>query len=97
MIDVTGLVWTVFSGLSVLVIEDVQEAGEVICVRVARKLAGRAGARLLPARSILVSRHPALRVLLRIPLPVLGVPKAYHHEPSKPRMRAHPVPAVTDG
>src|SRR5215470_15439165 len=33
MIDVTGLVGTVFSGLSALVIEDVEDAGEVICVR----------------------------------------------------------------
>ena len=34
---------------------------------VARELAGRAGARLLPALGILVSRHTALRALLRIP------------------------------
>ena len=33
MIDVTKLVMTVFSGLSALVIEDVEDAGEVICVR----------------------------------------------------------------
>src|SRR5690242_8478508 len=33
MIDVTDLVGTVFSGLSALVIEDAEEAGEVICVR----------------------------------------------------------------
>ena len=33
MIDVTELVRTVFSGLSALVIEDVEDAGEVICVR----------------------------------------------------------------
>ena len=33
MIDVTKLVGTVFSGLSALVIEDVEDAGEVICVR----------------------------------------------------------------
>src|SRR5436190_3569618 len=33
MIDVTELVGTVFSGLSALVIEDVEDAGEVICVR----------------------------------------------------------------
>jgi hypothetical protein len=42
---------------------------------VARELAGRAGARLLPALGIMVSRHTALRVLLRIPLPVLAVPR----------------------
>ena len=33
MIDVTELVGIVFSGLSALVIEDVEDAGEVICVR----------------------------------------------------------------
>ena len=33
MIDVTELAGTVFSGLSALVIEDVEDAGDVICVR----------------------------------------------------------------
>ena len=33
MIDVTELVRTVFSGLSALVLEDVEDAGDVICVR----------------------------------------------------------------
>ena len=33
MIDMTELVGIVFSGLSALVIEDVEDAGEVICVR----------------------------------------------------------------
>jgi transposase len=158
MIDVTELVGTVFSGLSVLVIEDVEDAGDVICVRartrdgavacpgcgaetarvheyrertaadvpvdgrrvlvrvrvrrmrcpalgctvqtfreqvpgvldryqrrisrlaaqlstVARELAGRASARLLPALGIGVSRHTALRVLLKIPLPEVTVPR----------------------
>jgi transposase len=158
MSDVTGLVSIVFSGLSALIIEDVQDAGEVIVVRartadeavacpacgtptgrvhgyhervaadvpvdgrrvlvrlrarrmrcpvtgcprqtfreqvpglidryqrrtlrlagqvsaVARELAGRAGARLLAALGILVSRHTALRVLLRIPLPPMAVPR----------------------
>ena len=158
MIDAIGLVGTVFSGLSVLVIEDVEDAGDVIAVRartpggpvacpgcgaetgrvhgyhgrtaadvpvdgrrvlvrvrvrrmrcpvpgckmqtfreqvpgvldryqrrttrltgqvsaVARELAGRAGARLMPALGIVVSRHTALRLLLRIPLPVLAVPR----------------------
>jgi hypothetical protein len=150
MIDVIELVRTVFSGLSALVIEDVGDAGDVICVRartrdvavacrgaapkrpacmntasgrrrtfpwmaaaswsgcgsagcaaqrwrvqtfreqvpgvldryqrrisrltaqvsaVARELAGRASARLLPALGIMVCRHTALRVLLKIPLP----------------------------
>jgi transposase len=158
MIDVTELVGTVFSGLSALVIEDVEDAGDVICVRartrdgavrcpgcgaetarvheyrertaadvpvdgrrvlvqvrvrrmrcpaldckvqtfreqvpgvldryqrrisrltaqvskVARELAGRASARLLPALGIMVSRHTALRVLLTIPLPEAAVPR----------------------
>jgi len=157
MIDVIELVGTVFSGLSALVIEDVGNAGEVICVRartqdeavacpacgtetarvheyrertvadvpvggrrvlvkvrvrrmrcpvtgckvqtfreqvpgildryqrrttrlaaqvsaVARELAGRASARLLPALGIAVSRHVMLRVLLKIALPALAVP-----------------------
>lgn len=158
MIDVTGLVGTVFSGLSGLVIEDVEDAGEVIVVRartpggpaacpgcgtetgrvhgyhvrtaadvpadgrrvlvkvrarrmrcpvpdckvqtfreqvpgvleryqrrisrltaqvsaIARELAGRASARLVPALGIAVSRHTALRVLLKIPLPALVGPR----------------------
>ena len=158
VIDVTELVRAVFSGLSGLVIEDVEDAGDVIAVRagtaggavacpdcgtetarvhgyhertaadvpadgrrvlvrvrvrrmrcpvtgcprqtfreqvpgvlgryqrrtarltgqvsaVARELAGRAGARLLPALGILVSRHTALRALLRIPLPEAPVPR----------------------
>src|SRR5215470_10589984 len=158
MSDVTRLVSTVFSGLSALVIEDVEDAGEVILVRartagravacpacgtqtarvhgyhvrmaadvpldgrrvlvrvrvrrmrcsvtgcprqtfreqvpgvidryqrrtsrlagqvaaVARELAGRAGARLLQALGIPVSRHAVLRVLLRISLPVVAVPR----------------------
>jgi hypothetical protein len=158
MIDAMELVRTVFSGLSALVIEDVEDAGEVICVRartrggavacpgcgtatarvheycertvadvpaggrrvvvkvaarrmrcpvlgcarqtfreqvpgvmaryqrrtprltgqvsaVARELAGRAGARLVPALGILASRQTLLRVLLAIPLPVMTVPR----------------------
>ena len=42
---------------------------------VARELAGRASARLLPALGIGVSRHTMLRVLLKIPLPALTVPR----------------------
>ena len=158
MIDVTVLVRIVFSGLSALVIHDVEDAGDAIVVRartrseavacpgcgaetsrvhgyhertaadvpvdgrrvlvkvrvrrmrcpaldckvqtfreqvsgvleryqrrisrltaqvsaVARALAGRASARLLPALGIGISRHTALRVLLRIPLPALEVPR----------------------
>ena len=42
---------------------------------VARELAGRASARLLPALGIAASRHAMLRVLLKIPLPALAVPR----------------------
>jgi transposase len=42
---------------------------------VARELAGRASARLLPALGITASRHTALRVLLKIPLPDAAVPR----------------------
>jgi transposase len=42
---------------------------------VARELAGRASVRLLPALGILVCRHTALRVLLKIPLPGMEVPR----------------------
>jgi transposase len=42
---------------------------------VTRELAGRASARLLPALGIDVSRHTALRVLLRVTLPALEVPR----------------------
>jgi transposase len=42
---------------------------------VVRELAGRAGARLLPALGIFASRHTALRVLLRVPLPAVTVPR----------------------
>lgn len=158
MIDMTELVGIVFSGLSALVIEDVEDAGEVICVRartrggavacpgcgaetsrvhgyhqrtaadvpvdgrrvvvkvrvrrmrcpaldctvqtfreqvagvleryqrrvcrltaqvsaVAHELAGRASARLLPTLGVTTSRDTALRVLLKIPLPALAVPR----------------------
>jgi transposase len=158
MIDVAKLVGILFSGLSVLVIEDINDAGEIIVVQartrdeavacpgcgaetvrvhgyhertaadvpadgrrvvlkvrarrmrcpvtgcgvqtfreqvpgvldryqrrttrltaqvsaVARELAGRASARLLPALGIVVSRQVMLRVLLKIPLPALAVPR----------------------
>ena len=42
---------------------------------VARELAGRASSRLLPALGIAASRHVMLRVLLKIPLPALTVPR----------------------
>lgn len=42
---------------------------------VARELAGRASARLRPALGIMVCRHTAMRVLLKIPLPAVAVPR----------------------
>lgn len=42
---------------------------------VARALAGRPSARLLPALGITVSRHTALRALLKIPLPEVAAPR----------------------
>jgi len=46
------------------------QAGEV-----ARRLAGRAGAGLLAALGVPLSRHTAMRVLLRLPLPEVSVPR----------------------
>jgi transposase len=42
---------------------------------VAHRLAGRAGAGLLAVLGALLSRHTALRILLRIPLPEIAVPR----------------------
>lgn len=42
---------------------------------VVRELAGRAGARVLAALAVIVSRHTALRVLARLPLPARPVPR----------------------
>jgi transposase len=46
------------------------QAGEAV-----RRLAGRAGAGLLAALGIPLSRHTALRLLLALPLPEVGVPR----------------------
>ena len=46
------------------------QAGEV-----ARRLAGRAGAGLLAALGVPLSRHTALRLLLQLPLPEVAVPR----------------------
>ena len=46
---------------------------------VARELAGRASARLLPSLGIGASRHTALRALLAVPLPDLEVPRVLGH------------------
>lgn len=40
-----------------------------------RELAGQAGARVLTALAMFLSRHTALRVLMRLPLPVRRVPR----------------------
>jgi transposase len=45
------------------------QAGEAV-----RRLAGRAGAGLLASLGVPVSRHTALRILLKIPLPDAGIP-----------------------
>lgn len=42
---------------------------------VVKELAGRAGVRVLSALSVFISRHTALRALLRLPVPVLPVPR----------------------
>ncbi|MDT3446798.1 MULTISPECIES: ISL3 family transposase [unclassified Pseudofrankia] len=42
---------------------------------VVRELAGRAGARVLSALAVVVSRHTALRCLLRLPVPARRVPR----------------------
>lgn len=42
---------------------------------VVRELAGRASARVLPALGVAISRHTALRALLRIPPPSLVIPQ----------------------
>jgi hypothetical protein len=69
-VDVPAAV--VFSGLAPLVIECVDDVGEGIVVR---ELAGRASVRLLTALRIRLSRHTAIRSLLRIPLPPRPVPR----------------------
>jgi hypothetical protein len=52
---------------------------------VARELAGRASARLLPALGIAASRHTMLRALLKIPLPALAVPRVLGIDLSRSR------------
>ena len=60
---------------------------------VARELAGRASARLLPALGIGVSRHTMLRVLLKIPLASLMVPRVLGID----LLRAAPRQRLRDG
>ena len=59
---------------------------------VPHELAGRASARLLPALGMTASRHTALRVLLRIPLPALAVPRVLGDR----RLRAAPRQRLRD-
>ena len=94
MIDVTELVGTVFSGLSALVIEDVEDAGEVICVRartrdgaVACPGCGTETARVHEYRERTVADVPAdgRRVLVRVRVrrmrcPVPGCPRQTFRE-----------------
>jgi hypothetical protein len=56
------------------------QAGEV-----ARRLAGRAGAGLLAALGVPLSRHTSLRILLRIPLPEVTVPRVLGVDLSRSR------------
>ncbi len=68
MSDVTRLVSTVFSGLSVLVIEDVEDAGEVILVRA--RTAGRAVA--CPACGTQTARVHGYHVRMAADVPLDG-------------------------
>jgi hypothetical protein len=56
------------------------QAGEAV-----RRLAGRAGAGLLAALGIPLSRHTALRILLRLPLPEVAVPRVLGVDLSRAR------------
>ena len=94
MIDVTELVGTVFSGLSALVFEDVDDAGEVICVRartrggaVACPGCGTGTARVHEYRERAVADVPAdgRRVLVKVRVrrmrcPVTGCPRQTFRE-----------------
>jgi hypothetical protein len=94
MIDVTELVGTVFSGLSALVIEDVEDAGEVICVRartqdkaVACPACGTETTRVHEYRERMVADVPAggRRVLVKVRVrrmrcPVTGCPRQTFRE-----------------
>jgi hypothetical protein len=94
VIDVAELVETVFSGLSALVIEDIEDTGEVICVRartrdgaVACPGCGAETARVHEYRERTVADVPAdgRRVLVRVRIrrmrcPVTGCPRQTFRE-----------------
>jgi len=61
---------------------------------VAREVAGRAGARLLPALGIMASRHTALRVLLRIPHLAATIQVAPAGRVTPEQIICAPAPAV---
>jgi hypothetical protein len=73
------------------------EAGQVAAAgqagEVARRLAGRAGAGLLTALGVPLSRHTALRLLLRLPLPEVNVPRVLTDR----KRRIKYVPSIWSG
>jgi hypothetical protein len=60
---------------------------------VVRELAGRAGARALSALAVHLSRHTALRILLRLPLPQPRVPRVLGVDDFALRRRHRPATA----
>jgi transposase len=98
VVDVTELVRTVFSGLSALVIEDVEDAGEVICIRARTRdgavtcpACGTETARVHEYRERTVADVPAggRRVLVKVRVrrmrcPVTGCPRRTFREHRSP-------------